>query len=566
MFVVLAGACEGEAGPEGPGGAQGPAGPQGSAGTNGTDGRNGTNGSDGQDGMNGMNGMNGTNGRDATVDPLLSPLEKAFAGIGGRDALAAMTSYRLHVTTKRYAPGEGFAWDDAPVLAHTASATIAQNIAADAFRSDVSRDVVFFGSSVPQSFRIYRSRDLGHVEGIESIFGAPTGDLLSDGVAAMRKEQRLLNPVLLLNEIIATPSIAEEGGAAVLDGSVHHLLVVDQPVHPITLWINAQTGRITKATTVENNHLTRDTELQAFYLGWEPAANGPSFPKVVMIAEDAHVLYEETRRTVEVNPALGAGYFDLPAGANPAFDAALEDRGLRSSEFHQSFAGIGIRIDGIQSFVQPTLLSPGVWFLAGGSHNSLAIEQANGVVIVEPPLYQERSEALLAWAATQFPTKPVSHIAVTHFHHDHSGGVRTFIAAGARLVVGEASVPLYRQVINAPSTIVPDAQSESPRNPEIIAVARGSSVTLPDLVRPVTLFDVTNSHSNDMLTAYVPNGQIVFVSDIYSPGLPPFVPGWAAEYYDSIVADGLDASAVTTVAGGHGGTGTFDELRIAAGR
>src|SRR5439155_1503288 len=88
----------------------------------------------------------------------------------------------------------------------------------------------------------------------------------------------------------------------------------------------------------------------------------------------------------------------------------------------------------------PTQLAPGVFFLGGGTHNSLAIEQTNGIVIVEPPLYDERSDAVIAWASAQFPGKPITHLVITHFHDDHSGGLRAYVALGATIAVGHGGV------------------------------------------------------------------------------------------------------------------------------
>jgi len=48
---------------------------------------------------------------------------------------------------------------------------------------------------------------------------------------------------------------------------------------------------------------------------------------------------------------------------------------------------------------------------------------------------------------------------------------------------------------------------------------------------------------------YVPNGQILFNSDLYSPGLPP-IPPWALGLHASIV--NTWSLTVTTMLGGHG--------------
>ena len=49
----------------------------------------------------------------------------------------------------------------------------------------------------------------------------------------------------------------------------------------------------------------------------------------------------------------------------------------------------------------------GNWFLAGGSHNSVLIEMKNYAVLVEAPLYDGRSGAVLAEARKLLPGKPL---------------------------------------------------------------------------------------------------------------------------------------------------------------
>lgn len=547
---------------------EGPTGPAGNDGTNGANGTNGTAGMNGMNGMDGMAGTDGRDGRDVSVDPSLSPVEKIAAGFGGMEALVGLYAYRMEVSTRRFADGEAFTFDGRPVPSNTTTTTISVDLSGNQIREDVARSLTFFGFPNPQTYTIYIKQGTGYVDGVESAFGLPTGDLLSDGVAALLKEHDLLNPHHILQQAVIRTERTSDGGLAVLDGSLHHLVVVFDEAHPITFWVNAQTGRITKATTIENSPLLRDVELTVFYLGWQSWEDGEAaFPKQVILALGDQVLYEETRTRIEINRTWPVGHFDLPAGAMPMFDQEAAFRGAKQSEFHQGFQAIGIRIDGLQTFVMPQEVSPGVWFLGGGTHNSIAVEQQNGIVILEPPLYEERTNAILDWARTQFPTKPVTHVAITHHHHDHAGGVRAFAAAGAQIVVHESTIEFFQKVLAAPSTIIPDALAGHPVHATILGVPPDDTLTLPDAVRPVSFLGVSNTHADDMIAAYVPSAQLIFESDLFNPQLPAF-PGspFPAQLYDSLVADGFDATAVSTVAGGHGGIATFDELRIAAGR
>ncbi|OYU99634.1 MAG: hypothetical protein CFE45_12210, partial [Burkholderiales bacterium PBB5] len=64
--------------------------------------------------------------------------------------------------------------------------------------------------------------------------------------------------------------------------------------------------------------------------------------------------------------------------------------------------------------VQP--VAPGVWFLAGGSHNSVAIETGSQIVLVESPLYDGRALAVFKAANALVPGKTVQTVINSHHH------------------------------------------------------------------------------------------------------------------------------------------------------
>jgi glyoxylase-like metal-dependent hydrolase (beta-lactamase superfamily II) len=527
-LVLAAAGCEGDPGP------QGPQGPQGEPGTS------------------------------QTVDPNLTPIEKAFAGLGGRQALQSLTSFTLQTSGTRYVAGEGYLPESEPRLANTYTATVNHDVAADRLHIRYQRTLKFFGFDVPQEYSEVLRGNLGYLQGSDSFFGGPSGaDMLSDRHAAVRKQQRLLNPHLLLREVAANASLASDGGAALLDGSLHHLVVLQDSVYPITLYVNANTGRVSRLTTKESDHLHRDVPVDVHYVGWLPVAGGPPFPSQVALSVNGAVVHLESRQSVAVNGALSPTLFDFPAGASPSYRAEDAARGATSHQFHMVFSSIGVPNDGLQTQVTPVELAPGVFHLRGGSHHSLVIVRSSGLILVEAPLYQDRSEALLRWVKDTFPNQPITHVISSHFHEDHAAGLRTFVPEGARMVVGAASLDFFRHIFQAPSTLRADALARKPTVATLMPVPEGGFLRFEDATRPVVAYHVANSHAADLLMVYLPNERILFSSDIYSPGLTPLPPG-PAELHRAITETyGLQ---VTTIAGAHGGAGPFADLATAAGR
>lgn len=555
-------------------------GEKGEPGVAGPSGRDGQDGPAGQDGTNGTNGTPGTNGADGTpgapgesfvVDQSLAPIEKAFVGVGGKDAVTALTGLKIQSKGARWLQGEGYEPHSPAYKTTLFTVDVTVDVAADSLRVDWSRDIDILGLKNTLAASEIIAGNVGVITGNESIFGAPPGAMLSDRWASIRKQQWILNPHLLLKQAAADPAlILDDTGVALLDGTVHHLVVVQNDVSPITLYVNQTTGWINKLSFVESENLHRDVDIEVLYYGWAPSASGGlKFPSDVYIARSGEIIHQEARSSVEVNPAIAAGTFDFPAGANPMYSADDAHRGEANHQFHQSYSGAGLPFDGQQTFINPVQLATGVFHLTGGSHHSLLVEQANGLVLVEAPLDQGRSEALLSHIATAFPNKPVTHIISTHHHDDHSSGVRTIAAAGATVVAAETSAKFWGDVLTARSTIYPDAMETNPVKAQFMGVPEGGSLDLPDAQRPVTAYHIKTAHAVDLLIIHVPNQKVLFQSDMLNAGGPIMFFGTfqanALDLYNGILTHNIDAPDLT-IAGGHGaGSNTFAELKTALG-
>ena len=113
--------------------------------------------------------------------------------------------------------------------------------------------------------------------------------------------------------------------------------------------------------------------------------------------------------------------------------------------------------------VESRRLGDGVWLVGGGSHHSVVIEFADYVTVIEAPLNEERSLAVIDEVYRLIPDKPIRFIVTTHHHWDHLGGLRTYIHEGATVVTHEGNKPYYREILRAgPWTLEPDRFSLHP--------------------------------------------------------------------------------------------------------
>src|SRR6185295_7098315 len=115
--------------------------------------------------------------------------------------------------------------------------------------------------------------------------------------------------------------------------------------------------------------------------------------------------------------------------------------------------GVGYQDYGREQKVDFVEVAKGVYQIKGSSHHSLAIEMKDHVVVVEAPLFEERSLAVMKAIEEKIPGKQIKYLLMSHFHIDHSEGIRAYAAKGATIVTQEGKVAFVKTVLSRPKTI-----------------------------------------------------------------------------------------------------------------
>jgi glyoxylase-like metal-dependent hydrolase (beta-lactamase superfamily II) len=312
-------------------------------------------------------------------------------------------------------------------------------------------------------------------------------------------------------------------------------------------------NQVERVQTWIANPVLGDMSLEAQYSDYERADGGVWFPGRITQKQGGY-------------PSLDLWIFSVRP--NVSVDIATPDV-VRTS-----------KLAPIQVEVQK--IADGVHYLTGGSHHSVAIEMRDHVVLVEGPLNEERSLAVIAKLNETIPGKPIRFVVNTHHHFDHSGGLRTYADLGATIVTHELNRAFYEKAWAVPRTLGPDRLAQSRRAPVFQTFT--DRHTLSDGARTIEIHRIANSpHHDGFAMVYLPAEKLLIEADAYTPppppppaasGAPPSPPPFAAQgpvvnpttrnLYENIRRLKLDVERIAALHGPR--LATLDDLAEVSGR
>jgi glyoxylase-like metal-dependent hydrolase (beta-lactamase superfamily II) len=271
--------------------------------------------------------------------------------------------------------------------------------------------------------------------------------------------------------------------------------------------INAQ-NHVERVRTWIDNPVLGDTLVETTFSGYRDFG-GVTFPARVERSQGGHPVLDLTVAAVTANPTLT---LTVP--------------------------------DNVRTFTPPPVtvavetLAPGVHYLAGGSHHSVAIDQADHVIVIEGPLNEQRSLAVIAKVKETIPGKPIRYMINSHVHFDHSGGLRTWVDEGATIVTHEMNRPYYEKAWAAPHSLNPDRLHGSKKAATFETFT--DRLELTDGKRRVEVHAITgNGHNDAFAMVYLPAERILVEVDAFSPPAPNAPPPasvnpFSANLYENI--------------------------------
>jgi len=286
--------------------------------------------------------------------------------------------------------------------------------------------------------------------------------------------------------------------------------------------INAQ-NQVDRVQTWINNTVLGDTPIEVSYSNYRDF-NGVMFPAKIVRTQGGHPVFDLTISSVTENPAVEIQPPDQVRNFRPP-----------------------------PVIVDVEWLATGVYYLKGGTHHSIAIDQADHIVVVEAPQDEARSLAVITKVKETIPNKPIRYIVNTHCHFDHSGGLRTYVAEGATVVTHAMNKPYYEKAWAAPRTLNPDSLAKAGK-PATFETFTDRHV-LTDGRRAIEVYRIAGSGHNDAFAmVYLPAEQILIEVDAWAPLVPnapvPAAPSpFAINLYENIQRLKLDVRQIAALHG-----------------
>ena len=362
-------------------------------------------------------------------------------------------------------------------------------------------------------------------EGRDGFRPNPGGEVSAARAGAVLKDLWLVSPLLLMAN-------AEQGtdDFASLDGDKPYTFNAFDTQWTVTL--DADTKLPRRIETIEADHLEGSLVNAVTFADWRMVGDVP-FAFRLEQTIGGRLIRREVRESIGYGDAL------TPPENAPTSDEGLKsDEGWSMSHFFLRRALIGGPSDGDEAEnVKINKIGDDIFQIVGSSHHTVVVEGRNGLALVDAAWYPRRSDAVLNAIKSKWRKKPIRYVILTHHHIDHVGGLQTFADLGATIVTSVGNFEYFYNVLVKTSDNPPQMQPVD------------GHLALSGIGRTIELFDIPNSHANDMIGIYVTDAKTAINTDLYSPGRPTQQPVWSSEFAAAIKYHGL---VVERHVGSHG--------------
>jgi glyoxylase-like metal-dependent hydrolase (beta-lactamase superfamily II) len=163
----------------------------------------------------------------------------------------------------------------------------------------------------------------------------------------------------------------------------------------------------------------------------------------------------------------------------------------------------------------PTITSvpvaKGIWRTDQGG--TAIIEFKDHITLFELDVNVHVAKAIIAYARTLVPGKPVTELIVSHNHFDHAAGLRQAVAEGLTVISRRGNEGVFRETTQRRAPNYPDDQAKNPQPLKFRPV--DERLTLSDDTMTIDVYWARNNiHMADAVFAYAPAQKVIIEGDI----------------------------------------------------
>lgn len=361
---------------------------------------------------------------------------------------------------------------------------------------------------------------------------------------ALSQRVNTLLPHLILLEAARRAATLRRIGEAGYRGARHHVICFAGGTgQQLTLYIDRRSKRLAKAETLASLPVYGDSV-------WEYAFGGYAVRGGVLLPGERVVkLNGATAEAVEYSDFEIGTDVDGSAFAVPPEFVARDDNAVRAAQS-----------------ARVTELAKDVYTVEdaqGTDLKVLFVVFEEFVLVAGAP--QGVSDYVIARAKEVARGKPVRYVVPTHHHSDHAGGLRSYIAEGAKVVTTLGNRDFVAAMAAARFSISPDRLALNPRRP-VVEIIEGKRRVIADATHRVEVYDIgPTPHAEEMLVVYLPGERLLYQGDLLElDDDDPITELTANEvtdyFYERLVSLGLK---VDKIIGTEGRAATLEDLRKA---
>jgi glyoxylase-like metal-dependent hydrolase (beta-lactamase superfamily II) len=483
-------------------------------------------------------------------------VKQAVAAQGGADALRGLKTLSVKGDAKFWEPGQSFAPGGEPRFLGDATFAISWDLAKGMARTEWDRDQKY-----PEPIM------LKYTETLLPTLGFVTDNKGSQPmsrirVAALLRELERASPRLLLNAMDDPSDVQAVGAEPLGKLTLPAVAFTDSGIN-FTILFDRDTHLPAAIRTRDDDNIYGDSNYDLVLADWK-SVGGAKLAQTLSYQVNGVEVAKLNYREVSANAAIAADAFAVPdnvkAAANPPATGNVPYQWVLRRLFLTRFLESDAVIYPTGGGLKLVELAPNVQHVEGGTANNLIVAMKDYLVIFDAPYGELQSRWTIDAAKAKYPGKPIKYLVLTHHHMDHTGGMRTFVAEGASIIVPSPDKAYFEQDVAAPRTLVPDDLQKRPRPATITEVK--DQMSIKDDTDEIRLYNIPNPHVQSMFIAHVVKSNVLYVTDLISPRGPIERSEQTVSVGDALRKYGITGAII---AGGHGTTARQADIAGALG-